>query len=388
MADFVTLISTYAEGFVIIIEPFDQIVQTHHNPILQLACLDASLAIKPVFERFQSVVITSGTLSPMRFYPSILGFTPKVSKSLQMSIVRKPIRPIIVTKGSDQVLISSQFDKRDDPSVVRNYGALLIDLAAVVPDGMICFFTSYSYMEKTISTWHSLGILNKILKHKLIFIETKDIVETTLALDNYKRACDCGRGAIFFSVARGKVSEGIDFEGQYGRCVIMIGIPYQYTKSKILLARLEYLRKTRNLQEKEVLTFDALRQTSQCVGRIIRSKRDYGVICFADWRYARHDKRNKLPQWISSQLTEDCVQLSTDMAVTMASSFLTQAAQPFTKEETEGISLLDKKAIEALERDEAIQMQSLPQTRPVGGKFTWDTALKMLPRVLEDILIF
>jgi DNA excision repair protein ERCC-2 len=27
--------------------------------------LDASIAIRPVFERFQSVVITSGTLSPL-----------------------------------------------------------------------------------------------------------------------------------------------------------------------------------------------------------------------------------------------------------------------------------------------------------------------------------
>lgn len=30
-------------------------------------------------------------------------------------------------------------------------------------------------------------------------------METTLALDNFRRACDCGRGAVFFSVARGKV---------------------------------------------------------------------------------------------------------------------------------------------------------------------------------------
>ena len=43
------------------------------------------------------------------------------------------------------------------------------------------------------------------MAHKLVFIETVDVVETTLALDNFRRACDCGRGAIFFSVARGKV---------------------------------------------------------------------------------------------------------------------------------------------------------------------------------------
>ncbi|XP_022642519.1 uncharacterized protein LOC106771179 isoform X3 [Vigna radiata var. radiata] len=39
------------------------------------------------------------------------------------------------------------------------------------------------------------------MQHKLVFIETQDVVETTLAFDNYRKACDCGRGAIFFSVA-------------------------------------------------------------------------------------------------------------------------------------------------------------------------------------------
>ena len=71
-----------------------------------------------------------------------------------------------------------------------------------------------------------MGILQKVLENKLIFIESKDNVETTLALDGYKKACDCGRGAVFSSIARGKVSEGVDFAGHYGRCVIMFGIPY------------------------------------------------------------------------------------------------------------------------------------------------------------------
>lgn len=44
--------------------------------------------------------------------------------------------------------------------------------------------------------------VQEIMQHKLVFIETQDVVETTLALDNYRKACDCGRGAVFFSVAR------------------------------------------------------------------------------------------------------------------------------------------------------------------------------------------
>jgi len=51
-------------------------------------------------------------------------------------------------------------------------------------------------------------------------------METVLALDGYKKACDNGRGAVFFSIARGKVSEGVDFAGHYGRCVVVFGIPF------------------------------------------------------------------------------------------------------------------------------------------------------------------
>jgi DNA excision repair protein ERCC-2 len=39
-------------------------------------------------------------------------------------------------------------------------------------------------------------------------VETPDFAETALALENYRKACDSGRGAVLFSVARGKVSEG------------------------------------------------------------------------------------------------------------------------------------------------------------------------------------
>ena len=56
------------------------------------------------------------------------------------------------------------------------------------------------------------------------------------------QACDNGRGAVLLSVARGKVSEGIDFDHHLGRAVLMFGIPYVYTQSRILRARLEYLR--------------------------------------------------------------------------------------------------------------------------------------------------
>lgn len=89
--------------------------------------------------------------------------------------------------------------------MIRNYGNILVELCSCIPDGVVAFFTSYSYMESIVSEWDAMGVLRSVSKHKLIFIETKDVVETTLALDNYRRACDSGRGALFLSIARGKV---------------------------------------------------------------------------------------------------------------------------------------------------------------------------------------
>jgi DNA excision repair protein ERCC-2 len=104
-----------------------------------------------------------------------------------------------------------------------------------------------------------MKILQKIQENKLVFIETKNNIETVLALENYKQACDCGRGAVFFSIARGKVSEGVDFAGHYGRCVVVFGIPYQNTLSRNLNARMSFLKENFNIKENDFLTFDAMR---------------------------------------------------------------------------------------------------------------------------------
>lgn len=68
----------------------------------------------------------------------------------------------------------------------------------------------------------------------------------------------------------------------YGRCVIMFGVPYVFTQSKVLQARLEYLRETFQIKESDFLTFDAMRHAAQCVGRVLRGKTDYGIMLFAD----------------------------------------------------------------------------------------------------------
>jgi len=175
IADFATFIATYYEGFSLILEPYheDNKGSTgHKNPLLQFYCLDASIAMKPIFEKFKNVILTSGTISPIDIYPKILKFDPKVKKAIDIYLPRNAIHPIIVTKGNDQLTISSKFEERENLGNIRKYGDLIVELSAIVPDGIVCFFTSYKYMEQMIIHWNEMKILSNVLENKLIFIET------------------------------------------------------------------------------------------------------------------------------------------------------------------------------------------------------------------------
>lgn len=362
VCDLVSIAATYSEhGFIVLMEPFDDRTPTISNPTLELACLDAEIAMKQVLERFPRVILTSGTLSPIMMLPRILGLKPVVATSLPMSLSRTSVCPLIVSRGDDQTPLSTKFQMRSQPDVVRNYAALLLQMAQIVPDGIVCFFPSYHYLEMIVSMWHEMGMLHKLVHHKLVFVETEDLLETQVALTNYRRACASGRGAVLLSVARGKVSEGVDFDHHYGRAVILFGIPFLYTESRVLKARMELLRQFHQIPEGDFLSFDALRMASQCVGRVVRGKTDYGIMVFADKRYARADKRNKMPNWISQFISPSQMNLTTLEAATISKQFLKLMAQPMSRESQLGTSLWTENEIIKQPTSDISRYQHIPR---------------------------
>lgn len=71
--------------------------------------------------------------------------------------------PNLFSDYSDQLPVSTKFDMRSDPGVVRNYGRLLLEMVSIVPDGIVCFFVSYSYMDGIVNSWNETGILKVII---------------------------------------------------------------------------------------------------------------------------------------------------------------------------------------------------------------------------------
>lgn len=163
---------------------------------------------------------------------------------------------------------------------------------------------------------------------------------------------------MLLSVARGKVSEGIDFDRHYGRAVILFGIPYQYTESRILKARLDFMRERHGIRENDFLTFDALRHAAQCLGRVLRGKDDYGLMVLADRRYGRPDKRTKLPRWIQQALLDAHLGLSSEQAIGLAKRFFREMAQPIDRRLQMGTALLG---------EEEVAIREAERRRPTAG---------------------
>ncbi|RYG53961.1 hypothetical protein EON66_07790, partial [archaeon] len=59
-----------------------------------------------------------------------------------------------------------------------------------------------------------------------LIMEARTTDEFSTQIRDFNKAVESGRGAVFFGVCRGKVSEGIDFADANGRAVIITGLPY------------------------------------------------------------------------------------------------------------------------------------------------------------------
>ena len=149
-------------------------------------------------------------------------------------------------------------------------------------------------------------------------------------------------------------------------------------------ARLEYLRDAYRIRESEFLGFDAMRNAAQCVGRVLRGKTDWGLMVFADkvWRlpwsrtldpadrrfgqrFARADKRAKLPRWINQYITETAANLSTDMAIGLSKLFMRTISQN-PKENQTGVSLWTLEDIQKAQEKQ--REQNMEQRRRENGE--------------------
>jgi chromosome transmission fidelity protein 1 len=209
----------------------------------------------------------------------------------------------------------------------------LLSIAQHVPDGVVIFFPSYSYLDSCITFWkrsrpsniQALSFWEALLKVKPIFLEQRgqqqssghhqhntakeSAVESVLRGYSDAVAAGKGRGALLFAVIGGSLSEGINFSDALGRGVVVVGLPFPNPHSADWKARTQYIssKATSNGQDGKAAARDfyenvCMRAVNQCVGRAIRHRGDYAAILMLDKRYSAQRIQAKLPQWIRDSL--------------------------------------------------------------------------------------
>lgn len=313
---------------------------------LKFLLLDPSTSFQEIVSQARSVILAGGTMSPMADYTShLFPYLPPTSittLSCGHVIPKNNLLAWNLSKGPTGIDFEFTYTKRSDNNMIDELGRALLNICTVVPDGVVVFFPSYSYLSSILARWSApppnsgdKNIFDRLSAKKTLFQESKETGIDTI-LQNYAAAIDSGKGGLLLSVVGGKMSEGINFSDRLGRCVVIVGLPFPNAASAEWKAKMEYIESstisrlsepihpiTENHTSDQVptptlsqaeMTAQAknasrsfyenacMRAVNQSIGRAIRHQNDYAAIIMIDKRFGGERIKGKLPGWIRTGL--------------------------------------------------------------------------------------
>jgi chromosome transmission fidelity protein 1 len=274
-------------------------------------------------------VLAGGTMKPISDFEQLIGDKSRIEYfSCDHVIPKENIFPFGLATSLNGIKFDFSYSSRDNTQILDELGNELINLCNIVPSGIVVFFVSYDYMDKVIGHFKKAKnnyILTKIAEKKTIFYEPKTSIECEKVFDHYTRIIKTSTndktGALLFAVIGGKMSEGINFSDDLGRCVIVVGQPYANIKSLELQEKMQYLNKTnelklaKNAKQAGQIYYENLcwKAINQTIGRAIRHQNDYASIILIDSRYCSMTQENlndKLPKWICEAFKKESKELT------------------------------------------------------------------------------
>ncbi|XP_064609498.1 ATP-dependent DNA helicase DDX11-like [Liolophura sinensis] len=283
--------------------------------------LNPAVHFVSVVEQCRAVIVAGGTMQPVSEFKDQLfhAVGVKPDRILEYScghvIPGDQILPVALARGPTGVALDFTYQSRNNPELLDDLGRLMVNVCNVVPGGVVVFFPSYEYQRLVHTHWLSTGFLRKINLKKKVYQEPKLAGQVDVVLSQYA-GCIQGNassevpGAVLFCVVGGKMSEGINFADEMGRCVIMVGLPYPNLYSPELKEKMTYLNtnfpKSKDGRLPGQVHYENLcmKAVNQSIGRAIRHKNDYASILLLDHRYSRGNVVSKLPTWISDHLVK------------------------------------------------------------------------------------
>jgi regulator of telomere elongation helicase 1 len=282
---------------------------------LNLFCFNPGFGFSQVInQNILSTIITSGTLAPIESLESELKVEFKIKLENTHVIDMEQVKFSVITNSPNNQHLLYKFDNKNKTNqiMIKDLGITILNLIKNIPGGILVFFTSYSFMSTCINIWSNHELISKFNEYKEIFQDLHNPSQNKLIIENYKKSCSEGnKGGIFFSVCRGSSSEGINFNDDLARMVIVVGIPYANLMDVKVQLKKEYLdeynrnifnylknTKIKRLTSNDWYTQSATKTVNQALGRVIRHINDYGCMMLIDFRYRELVNKGLISKWI------------------------------------------------------------------------------------------
>ncbi|KAI0514106.1 hypothetical protein KFK09_010140 [Dendrobium nobile] len=304
---------------------------------LSLWCLNPAVVFKEIAELSLSVILTSGTLSPVSSFSSELGVRFDTCMEAPHVInTESQLWAAVFSSGVGNIQLNASYRSADSYAFQDSLGATLEEICKIVPGGALVFFPSYKLLEKLQARWHQTGQWSRLNAQKDLFIEprgstnefepvlrgyydtiygkSKNVpgkvrlgLKRSLKHSGFKDSHqNLSKGAAFLAVCRGKVSEGIDFSDDNARVVVIVGIPFPNKNDIQVMLKKKFndtYRSSKNLiSGSEWYCHQAFRALNQAAGRCIRHRFDYGAIILLDERYREQRNLAYISKWLRSSI--------------------------------------------------------------------------------------
>ena len=262
-----------------------RILSINDNPTLSLKLLDPSVLSEPVFRGAHATVMMSGTLYPVEMYADVLGAARINGREIALREYKSPFprenRLIAVTKG-----LTTKYTRRGE-AMYRRIGEKIEGIAENVRGGMAVFFPSYALL-KAILAYLSPQVRRRVM------VERREMgkVERNRLYEQLRDE----ESRILFAVQGGSFSEGMDYESNILKAIIVVGLPLSPPTLEVKATQGYYTGKYG--AEKGRLygyLYPAITKVLQAAGRGIRSEHDRCIIILMDYRFAQFPYKRCLP---------------------------------------------------------------------------------------------
>ena len=129
---------------------------------INFCCLNPAVAFETLTNTANSIILTSGTLTPMTSFVSELACEFKYQATANHVIKSEQVWIGLVGTGPSGQRIEASYRGMEKLSVQDEIGRVLVSVCESVPDGVLCFLPSYSVMDKLKDRWESVGITSKL----------------------------------------------------------------------------------------------------------------------------------------------------------------------------------------------------------------------------------